>query len=79
MERILGGFRGRPEANVDALVDVLCQLSWMGVDAEDIIASVDINPLAVLPKGQGVKAVDALVIAEEVTKETSNGSAMLTR
>ena len=71
MERILGGYRGRPEADVDALVDVLCRLSWIGVDAGDLIAGVDINPLAVLPKGQGVKALDALVVAGEVTKRTS--------
>jgi acetyltransferase len=66
MGTILGGYRGRPAADVEALVDALCRLSWMGVDAGDLIAGVDINPLAVLPKGQGVKALDALVIAGQV-------------
>jgi len=69
MERILGGYRGRPEADVDALIDVLCRLSWMGVDAGDLITGVDINPLAVLPKGQGVQALDALVVVSEMTRE----------
>ncbi|HSB82270.1 MAG TPA: acetate--CoA ligase family protein, partial [Candidatus Methylomirabilis sp.] len=63
MERILGGYRGRPAADVDALVDVLCRLSCMAVSAGDLLGEVDINPLAVLPKGLGVKALDALVVA----------------
>ena len=71
MERILGGYRGRPEADADALVDALCGLSWMGVDAGDLIAGVDINPLAVLPKGQGVKAIDALVVVSEISREAN--------
>ena len=79
MERILGGYRGRPEADADALVDALCGLSWMGVDAGDLIAGVDINPLAVLPKGQGVKAIDALVVVNEITRETSQDAATLLR
>lgn len=65
MERILGGYRGRPEADVDALMDVLCRLSWMGVEAGHLLSGVDVNPLAVLPKGQGARALDALVVARE--------------
>jgi acetyltransferase len=74
MERILGGYRRRPEADVDALIDVLCRLSRIAVSTGGLLAEVDINPLAVLPKGQGVKALDALIVAGELTKETgANG------
>jgi hypothetical protein len=34
------------------------------VDLGDLIAALDINPLIVLPRGQGVRAVDALVEVE---------------
>jgi len=67
MERILGGYRRHPEADVDALIDLLCRLSRIAVSAGGVLAEVDINPLAVLPKGQGVKALDALVVVGNMT------------
>ena len=36
----------------------------LAVDLGDLIAALDINPLIVLPRGQGVRAVDALVEVE---------------
>lgn len=58
---VLAGARGRPAADVDALVDALVRLSALAVDLKDHIAELDINPLIVMPKGQGVKAADALI------------------
>lgn len=60
--RILEGVRGRPPADVDALVEVLLAVSDLMVDAAGGIAELDINPLVVLPAGQGARAVDALVV-----------------
>jgi acetate---CoA ligase (ADP-forming) len=60
--RLLRGFRGSPPADIDALVDVLVQVSHLAVHLEGELTELDINPLLVLPAGQGVKAVDALVI-----------------
>jgi acetate---CoA ligase (ADP-forming) len=68
MQQILGGYRRRPAADVDALIDALCRLSHAAVSAGGLLAEVDINPLAVLPKGQGVKALDALVVVGDVTE-----------
>jgi len=59
--RLLEGFRGRPPADVDALTDALVRLSQLAFDLGDVISALDINPLMVLPEGQGVRAVDALV------------------
>ena len=59
--RLLQGFRGAPEADVDALVGSLLALSQMAVDLDHRRPELDVNPLMVLPKGQGVKAVDALL------------------
>ena len=59
--RLLQGFRGSPKADVEALVDVLVSVSHMAADLEGTISELDINPLSVLPQGQGVKALDALI------------------
>ena len=58
---VLAGARGRPPADVDALVDAIVRLSALAIDLEDCVAEVDINPLFVFAKGKGVKAADALI------------------
>jgi acyl-CoA synthetase (NDP forming) len=60
--QLLQGFRGKPPADIDALIQVLVNVSHMGIQLQGSLKELDINPLLVLPKGQGVKAVDALVI-----------------
>jgi acetyltransferase len=60
--RLLQGFRGRPAADLEALADTLVRVSHLAVHMEGHLAELDINPLMVLPSGQGVKAVDALVV-----------------
>ena len=63
--RLLKGFRGTPPADVAALADVLVSVSQMAAQLEGALSELDINPLMVLPEGQGVKAVDALAIFRE--------------
>jgi acetyltransferase len=60
--RLLQGFRGRPAADLRALEDTLVRVSHLAIHMEGHLAELDINPLMVLPSGQGVKAVDALVV-----------------
>lgn len=60
--RILQGYRGQKEADIDALADVLSRLSHLLADHGDAIAEVDINPLFVRPRGEGVVAADALIV-----------------
>ncbi len=60
--RLLKGFRGTPPADISALADVLVQVSQMAAQLEGTLSELDINPLMVLPEGQGVRAVDALAI-----------------
>ena len=59
---LLTGFRGRPVADVEALAEVIVRVSHLANDLREEVAAVDINPLMVLPRGQGVRAADALVI-----------------
>jgi acetyltransferase len=58
---ILGGVRGKPAGDVEALSDAIVAISNLAASLSDQINGVDINPLIVLPKGQGVVAVDAVV------------------
>jgi hypothetical protein len=60
--RLLRGFRGRPAADLAALADTLVRVSHLAMHIEGHLAELDINPLMVLPRGQEVKAVDALVV-----------------
>jgi acetyltransferase len=60
--RLLQGFRGSPKGDIDALTQTLVQVSQLAVNLEGNLSELDINPLMVLPEGQGVKAADALAI-----------------
>ena len=63
--RLLKGFRGSAPADIEALADVLVQVSHMAAQLEGTLSELDINPLMVLPEGQGVRAVDALAVFRE--------------
>lgn len=60
--KMLRGFRGKPAADIDALADTLVNISQLAVHINGKLAELDVNPLMVMPKGQGVKAVDALMV-----------------
>jgi acetyltransferase len=63
--RLLQGFRGRPPADIEALADTLVRVSYLAMHLEGHLAELDINPVMVLPRGQGLKAVDALVVLRD--------------
>ena len=56
--KLLRGVRGQPPADFDALVEGLLRLSQLVVDFPEIV-EMDLNPLAVFPKGGGTVAMDA--------------------
>lgn len=58
---LLDGFRGKSPCDLDALAQSLSRLSLLAIRYRGSIASIDVNPLLVLPRGKGVVAVDALV------------------
>ena len=58
----MGRFMRWPKACLEALEDTLVRVSYLAMHIEGHLAELDINPLMVLPSGQGVKAVDALVV-----------------
>lgn len=60
--KIYGGVRGAPAADVDALAELLSKVSVFAASEGPRIESVDLNPVRVLPKGQGCVALDALIV-----------------
>ncbi|AOR33704.1 pimeloyl-CoA synthetase [Streptomyces fodineus] len=61
---LLDGVRGRPPADRDALVEVVLRVQRMALELGESISELDINPLMVLPRGQGAVALDALVVCK---------------
>ena len=49
----------------NALVEVLQRVSHLAADLRDELAELDLNPLVILPAGQGAMVVDALLVRRE--------------
>jgi acetyltransferase len=61
MKPLLEGYRGRPRAAIDRLVETLVRLSYLAADLPEV-AELDINPLLVTP--EGVLALDARIVGD---------------
>ncbi|MBN2223584.1 MAG: bifunctional acetate--CoA ligase family protein/GNAT family N-acetyltransferase [Deltaproteobacteria bacterium] len=59
---LLVGYRGRPQADIDGLIEILIRFSYLIADYPEI-KELDINPLVVSP--DGAIALDARVIVDE--------------
>ena len=59
--RLLSGFRGKPPADIPALADALVAISRLAARNADRLHTLEVNPLVVLPEGQGVVALDAVL------------------
>ena len=57
------GYRGLPEGDAEALAAAIEAISWLA-KAQAVIEA-EINPLIVKPKGQGVVALDGLIVLGE--------------
>ena len=58
---VLKGFRGKPPADINALVKAIIAFGEQFVATMPALLEFEINPLLVLPQGRGVIALDALV------------------
>ncbi|THT96299.1 acetate--CoA ligase family protein [Lampropedia puyangensis] len=59
---ILRGARGSQPGDLEALAQAVSALSQLAVRPDLQVLEAEVNPLLVLPQGQGVLAVDALVL-----------------
>jgi acetate---CoA ligase (ADP-forming) len=59
---LLCGVRGAPEADIDALRNCLAAVARFGMAAGDTLSELDLNPIKVLPRGEGCRVLDALIV-----------------
>ncbi|NWD66898.1 acetate--CoA ligase family protein [Pseudomonas gingeri] len=57
----LAGFRGRPRGDLEAVAQALVSLSRLASLSNGLIDEAEVNPLIVMPEGEGVLAVDGLI------------------
>jgi hypothetical protein len=62
---VLEGVRGRPRGDLDATAAALAALSRFAATHRDSLQSAELNPVLVLPEGQGLVALDALIVPKE--------------
>jgi acyl-CoA synthetase (NDP forming) len=60
--KLLQGYRGRPAADLAALVGAVLAFAAMGEALGDRLVTAEVNPLFVLPAGGGVRAADGLAV-----------------
>lgn len=59
--KTLAGWRGRPVGDLEAAAAAVAALSRFVADFAGEVSEVEINPLAVLPLGEGCRALDCLI------------------
>jgi acyl-CoA synthetase (NDP forming) len=59
---VFGPYRGMPPADTGALADLMVKLSQFALDHANDVAEVDLNPVIVHAKGDGITLVDALIV-----------------
>jgi succinyl-CoA synthetase beta subunit len=59
--KLLAGFRGAPPADIEAVAQVVMAIGRLMQTVPEL-TEIDVNPLMVHPKGQGVTALDALIV-----------------
>ena len=59
---LLGEFRGRPARDLDAVVRAMTGLSRLFLDHRPWLSDLEINPLLVLGRNEGLRAVDVRVV-----------------
>lgn len=60
---LLDGYRGSPALDVDAVAKLIAGLGRV-LSGTPSIREIDLNPVVVYPRGEGVIALDALILAE---------------
>jgi acetate---CoA ligase (ADP-forming) len=59
--KLLAGFRGTLPADIEAVAQVVMAIGRLMQTVPEL-TEIDVNPLMVHPKGQGVTALDALIV-----------------
>ena len=73
---LLKGYRGKPAANIDKLIETLMRFSYLVADYPEI-SELDVNPLLVTP--DDVIALDARVVIDQTSPSTRCGGSGIWR
>lgn len=71
--RLLNGYRGGAVYDVDALCDLIVSVGDFAAANADTLKELDINPVFVYPKGEGVGIADSLIVKYGEKRENEKG------
>lgn len=60
--KMLTGYRGSKPCDIEALTDMMVNIADYAYKHKDEVKEMDLNPVFVYPEGEGVCAVDALIV-----------------
>jgi hypothetical protein len=66
---LFGGYRGKPAADVDALIGTILGVARYASDNLAVLVELDVNPVIVRPAGLGAVAVDTMIRLRDPLKE----------
>jgi len=63
--RLIAGYRGRPEGDREAVIEAVLAIAAFAEARRGRLAELDVNPLMVLPRGQGAVVADVMIRMNE--------------
>ena len=63
--RLMAGYRGRPEGDREAVIEAVLAIAAFAEARRGRLAELDVNPLMVLPRGQGAVVADVMIRMDE--------------
>ena len=67
VRKLLNGYRGKPSADVAALIDTVLAVARYATAHLPALVEIDVNPVIVRPAGRGVVAVDTMIRLKNVS------------
>src|SRR5580700_6247138 len=67
--KLFGGYRGKPAADVDALIGTILGVARYASENLSVLVELDVNPVIVRPAGWGAVAVDTMIRLRGPVKE----------
>ncbi|MFI0405603.1 acetate--CoA ligase family protein [Actinomadura sp. 3N508] len=68
LARLFAGYRGSPPSDAGAFADLVLRVARLAADLRDAAVEIDLNPVAVLPRGQGVRVLDLRIVQPTQTR-----------
>ncbi|TDB89653.1 CoA-binding protein [Actinomadura sp. KC216] len=68
LARLFAGYRGAPPSDAGAFADLVLRVARLAADLREAAVEIDLNPVAVLPRGQGVRVLDLRIVQPPETR-----------